>query len=408
MQRDADTETVGVLLSLKRFDEAEKLLGGLATLREPAHKAAYAIFLAEFYGVDAEPEVRRLAREALDISKGRHGAAYGCLGILAHKSGDLRAAEAMYRHALDLDEYSRWRLPLVEVLIRSGRHDEAEEHVEKALTHERSSPEARYRLGLLRLETDRHRDAEVAFRGALALDPWHVGSICGLATALVAQNRQLEAERELRRAVESLTDVEDDIVRLRLAGVLVQRGDSTGDDYFYRQAAAEVGKVFAKPDRYGWGLRREDVAAEAHYLRGVAYYKVAEASLEPRTASQFRKLALRDLNVLHSKRNDARYPDAQRLRESLRRTFTRAASTALPGYTVTVVCLGLLGLLWYQYFTVPDSVSDTLMATLTPVLLGLSAVSMLYPILAHLKMPGFEADLRQPQLGEIAPSRRRS
>ena len=44
--------------------------------------------------------------------------------------------------------------------------------------------------------------------------------------SLVAQDNDAAAERELRRAVELLSKDENDAVLLRLAAVLIQRGDS--------------------------------------------------------------------------------------------------------------------------------------------------------------------------------------
>ena len=40
------------------------------------------------------------------------------------------------------------------------------------------------------------------------------------------------------------------------------------------------------------------------------------------------------------------------------------------------------------------------MATLTPILIGIAAIALLYPVLARLKLPGFEADIRQAEVGQ--------
>jgi hypothetical protein len=69
---------------------------------------------------------------------------------------------------------------------------------------------------------------------------------------------------------------------------------------------------------------------------------------------------------------------------------------SLGGIVLAVVAVALLGILWYAYFST-KRVSDSLLTTMTPILLAFSALSLLLPMLLRLKLPGLEADLNQPK-----------
>jgi tetratricopeptide (TPR) repeat protein len=397
-RRDAGLEQARVLLTLGRFDDAERRLERLAQDDDPKSMVVYAIFLLERHARSRAAQAGGLARSALARSDYRDATAFGCLGILAQKEGDLRTAQAMFRNATEIDQYSRWVGPLVEVLTRLGHYEEAARQVDILLSWEPNSPDAHYRLGRLHVENGKFAEAERAYRTALALDPVHVGSICGLAAALLGQGREVDAERELRRAVRTLNAKEDDPVLLSLARICIIRGDKTRDSAYYQMAVDLIRQMFKEPDEYLRGLTKEEMESEAYYLRGTAYYKLAEQTIQPGAANRFRRLAAAAFKKLTSDEEArSRYPDAVHLHDSLRHTFGRVARSQLPSYVIAAVCFGLLCWLWYEGF-VESRADSTLLATMTPVLLGIAAVALLYPVLGHLKVPGFEAEIQQTDL----------
>src|SRR5262249_33103737 len=70
----------------------------------------------------------------------------------------------------------------------------------------REDPETLRMLGIAQARFDRYADAEVTLRRALDLDPTSQIGVLQLGTLLLDAGRQLEAEKEFRRAVEMHAD----------------------------------------------------------------------------------------------------------------------------------------------------------------------------------------------------------
>jgi inner membrane protein involved in colicin E2 resistance len=61
---------------------------------------------------------------------------------------------------------------------------------------------------------------------------------------------------------------------------------------------------------------------------------------------------------------------------------------------VAALAIGLLILIWVAFF-VSDQISEAIVLTMTPILVGLVVVAFLLPYLTSLKMPGLEATVAQ-------------
>lgn len=192
-----------------------------------------------------------------------------------HRSGDLPAAEALYRRAVAIPPPNPDVLRLYGLLKhQQGDLDAAAELVEQALSLRHDHAETQVVLGRIRNDQRRMADAERAFRAAVALDPGSLDAHHRLAALLEAQGRWFDADRELRAAIAARPDAPAG--HHRLGQFLVDRPKGgrrrvqEGEGHF-RQALAlalEAGDEALLPDLFHdlaqtlYLLDRHDEAAD--------------------------------------------------------------------------------------------------------------------------------------------------
>ncbi|MFF0525219.1 tetratricopeptide repeat protein [Actinomadura nitritigenes] len=335
-------------------------------------------------------EAERLCLDLLQRRPG-HLMAHTCLGVLYYRREEYAAAEHHLKRTIELDPYDGGYVDLASLYVHLGRFEEAEEMLDKALRRDAYDAQAHIEYGNLCLQCEsdeaeadaRARQAVRHFRQALTLSPASGPAAIGLAIGLArSPGDLLAAERVLRDAVERAGNGPSrPKLLLALARLLVERGDATQRPELYREAVTTAQEA----------IERASGEAEAYFVAGVATYKTAAAGAEVRTRPFYRRRAVRYLK--ECVRRDAGHVEGRRLlllaEESARTARGGAAGSAI----LMTIATSLLAALWIGFF-LSNRISSTVLATLTPVLVGLVALGFVLPLLVRLKLPGgVEADL---------------
>lgn len=177
-------------------------------------------------------------------------------------AGDLTAAEASCREALDLEvDVSEAHRILATVLHAAGRYDEALDEFDEAVRVDPLSPRAHRQRGEALAQRGRLAEAELSARTALELQPSYVGA----AALLTAVKRFTAADDADLRTMEAMFGEEklDDENRITLAFALAKAFEDA-QDYERAFAYLEIGN----------GLRRRsmdyDVDRDLRFLERIA------------------------------------------------------------------------------------------------------------------------------------------
>jgi DNA-binding transcriptional MerR regulator len=112
-------------------------------------------------------------------------------------------AEALYRHALELDPFLAIAYTnLGNIRFRRGDEDGAEKLYQKALSLDTTQPEAQYNLGYVMLERGHPGEAIDFFKGAIASDPQFADAYFNLAMAYEQAGDAAKARPCWRRYLE--------------------------------------------------------------------------------------------------------------------------------------------------------------------------------------------------------------
>jgi putative PEP-CTERM system TPR-repeat lipoprotein len=181
-----------------------------------------------------------------------NAAARALLGQTSLAVGDLAAAEADLRKALDLGaDPASIQLPLVRVLISEGRFTDALQQIEKG-----PELQGENKVTELRLQGAAHRalkqseQAEAAYRAAIAADPDSLAAKADLASFLLEQRREAEARDVVVQVLEKQPNFGPALLvrgRMEMAARRVKDAEATfrqvieaegprGDDYFSASA----------------------------------------------------------------------------------------------------------------------------------------------------------------------------
>jgi protein O-GlcNAc transferase len=233
------------------------------------------------------------------------GPAHFNLGNLLREKGDLAAAESAYRRALALmPEHAVLHMNLGNLLRRLDRLDEAIACHRRALALEPQRHEARFNLAnalaaagerdeaarcyrdvlaarpdfadatanlaALLLSDRAGAEADELIAGLLARDPRSRAALMLLARRRIVQERWVEAEAALRRALEA--GAADDAEAHQLRGLCLFRlGDAAGAVEAYRRALAIAPDHFAAVNGLGVSLQAlGDLGAASEALRAAA------------------------------------------------------------------------------------------------------------------------------------------
>ena len=147
-------------------------------------------------------EAEAVCRELLALDAG-HGGAWHLRGIVALRAGDPAGALAhIERAAVLAPEKADIRNSMGFALRALRRDKEAEAAFRAAVARDQSFIEAHYQLGNLLREGKRNVDAEASYRQVLALSPNHHQAHNNLGAVLGEQRRFEEAADHFRRATE--------------------------------------------------------------------------------------------------------------------------------------------------------------------------------------------------------------
>lgn len=125
------------------------------------------------------------------------------LGFAYRESGDLGAAEARYRRAIEIDpEYPRAHANLGIALLTRGAWEEAESALQRAVRLDDAYAAAHHNLGFIHERVGARLDAERHYRRATQLDPALVEPRLGLARLHLAAGNPGAAEAVLEAALE--------------------------------------------------------------------------------------------------------------------------------------------------------------------------------------------------------------
>ena len=318
---------------------------------------------------DQLAEAEQRARKALRSAVHSHEA-YGCLGVIAFKRGNLRESEEHLLASIQIDDKKGSHGDLGALYVQMGRYEEAETQLKRAIELDSNDLPSRVELGALYFEMDRPASGVRELRHATALDPYNEEAIRGLAIALRRVGEPGAAERVLRSALRTLDERKTWRLHLTLSQMLTERGDDANDDEYYKEALKHVAKAKL--------LQPRD--PDPHFHSGVIRAKLAEYWQAWRDFSRCVDLAPHDYEA-------TRYRD--QLRSKILSSVIR--STTIGSASLAVLSISQLILVWILYLR--GSVGDSVLLGLTPILLGLFIIAFLLPSLVRLKLPGLEADV---------------
>lgn len=320
-------------------------------------------------------EATKRCREALRLDPNL-AEAFGCLGNIAFKRGRIREAEANFLRSIQLDPKRGHFADLGALYIQMGRYEEAKERLEKAVKNNPDDAYAHIEMGEVYLHTDRIKEAIREFRIAAVIDPNNADSRKALAIALMENNRLIEAEKVLRDGIRRLDESKRWELHLTLCRLLTRLGDEAGDLQFYEEALKEVSAAIR--------LKPEHPAPYFH--GGIVRFKLEDYR---KALQNFRRSLKEDEHYLEAELN------ARRVKSLIGREKARSrAGRFASGFLAIIFLTQLAGLWVLRYRT--NTITDTMLTIMVPILLGLMVVAVLLPSLSKLKMTGLEAELSEP------------
>jgi len=185
--------------------------------------------------------------------------------LLAHRGGDLAAAESDYRAVLAQAPDHPLALHYLGVIAyQRGRAGDALPLLERAAKLRPDEPEFHNNLGLALAEVDRLDDAIDAYQRTLALNPAHATAWNNLGLALTGCNRLADAIESLRKSIALQPDFGQAHWNLALA--LLAHGDFREGwrEYDWRLALPQLAGRATKPATPRWN--GEDISGKTLLL----------------------------------------------------------------------------------------------------------------------------------------------
>src|SRR5262249_38401112 len=108
-------------------------------------------------------EAKKFAQRAIEIDAQR-ATAYGCLGIIAYKQGEMLEAESRFQASIRANPRSGGYLRLGSLYTKMGRFEEAKKALDEALKFAPLDAGPRIEMGALLLEIGKTKDAIAILR----------------------------------------------------------------------------------------------------------------------------------------------------------------------------------------------------------------------------------------------------
>jgi tetratricopeptide (TPR) repeat protein len=123
--------------------------------------------------------------------------------VACHEQRRLLEAEQLYEIVLEMDGRHFGALCRLGLLyLQQGRHDDAAQHICRAIKIDKTSSDAHHMLALALTGLGRHEEAIIYYRKAVAINPKYVEAYNNLAHSLQMLGRSEEALAHLRKALE--------------------------------------------------------------------------------------------------------------------------------------------------------------------------------------------------------------
>jgi tetratricopeptide (TPR) repeat protein len=306
---------------------------------------------------------------------------FGCLGVVAFKRDRLREAESHLLRSIQVDPKRGYYTDLGALYIKVGRYDEAKSTIERALSLNSSDTHAHLQLGSYYLHIEETKKAIREFYIASALDPYNPETHKSLAIALIEIGKLTEAETITRKALAKVDKLQRWELHLILCQILTYVGDETGDSQYYEEALEEAKRA----------MRVRSDQSAPYFYSGIVRYKLDDYRGALKDFQQCKKYKSHGLEA---------ELNIKRIRNKMRKESAHLRVSRLTSMTVFAVLLVQLIVIWYLRVST-NSISDTMLTILVPILLGLLIIAILLPWLTKLKVTGLEAELSTPQPKEI-------
>jgi tetratricopeptide (TPR) repeat protein len=323
-------------------------------------------------------EAERIALAVLDEHE--DAAVLVCLGVINFRLGRFAAAEHYLTRSIRIDPHRGSHTDLGALYTQIGRYDEAAEQLNIALQQDQSNTFARIELGNLRLLTEQPQEAIKQFRSVPRTDPSAESATLGHAEALITLGRHRDAEGILRDHLRTTSPAWR--VHLALARVLFYQADTAQDNDLFAEAYQQAIEAVKNAP---------PTESDPHYVAAVCQVRLGGTITGALGSPGAYRRALRHLRrCLATNEN---HVEAQRVIHMLENESRSVRTAAVGTAIVATVAISLLAIMWTAFF-LSTKITDVMITTITPILLGLIAIAVLLPSLVRLKMPGFEADLQ--------------
>jgi tetratricopeptide (TPR) repeat protein len=364
------------------FEEAEEMYREALKLAEhdPTFHTNLAWALVRQDKEDDFAEAEKSCRRALELSP-NYSAAYGCLGVIAFRRGRVSESEDYLLASTRASARDGNYTDLGALYVQMARYEDAEATLKTALEINPYDTQALIQRGNLYLAQQKTKEAVREFRRATVVDKWSEEASRMLATALMSAGEYGEAERVLRDSIKRLDEHRRWQLHLRLSELLVSLGDEKKDAQYYEDALSEA--AIAK--------RLNRTHAEPYFHEGIALAKLKDY-LGAAISFDY-CIATKDDH--YDARRNQRLVRAKIREERILHSGSKLGAAIVGG----AAAIQLIAL-WIIYMNTTGKVTDTMMMTMIPILLGLIVISLLLPVLVKLKLPGVEAELSQSQQKE--------
>ena len=299
--------------------------------------------------------------------------AWGCLGNIAFKRGNIKEAETCFLQSIEKDSQRGCYCDLGALYLQMERYDEAKEMLDAALKLNTDDAYARLEMGYFYLYTNKLKDAAREFKRSIILDANNPETFRALAIALMEDNNMMEAERVLRRAINQYDGKHCNGLHITLAQLLIKCGDQGINETYYKDALKEIQiATKIKPDN-----------PSNYFYNGILRFKLEDYST---ALTCFRQCLDFDKHFIEAELNSIKIQDI------LQRNKTLVKFSKFPSIFLTIVFLAQLILVWVLYLKT-EKITVVTVSVLVPILSGLLIISILLPWLSKFKMSGIEAEL---------------
>ncbi len=330
-------------------------------------------------------EAEKKCEDALRLNPSATSA-HVCLGTIAFMRERSVEAEDWFRSSIECDPKDGSFVDLGHLYTLTGRFDEAEIHLKKAMLMNPSDARAHVEMANLMSARGHIRDTVLECRQAVALAPHSEDTHRALGAALMRAGEYSEAERAMRIALGGVNGIRRWRLYLMLARCLIQVGDARGKQKsIYEEALTQVN--LAKQYLNGKN-------AEVHFNAGIVQYKLERY----REA----KKSLRGCIEINPDHHEAR-----RILDTIKSNAAESRASngmrSLGPLVLGIFVLSVLVISWFKYLFLNSEDIGKLLPILTPVLLAFLIVAFLLPSLIKLKLPGgFEAEIESQSKESIS------